>query len=193
MIRAVTILCAALVCLAGTAFAQTGGTIALAGTPDGSSCSIADTGPGVVEVQVLVLDATGVAGIQFAAPRPDCWAGATWLYDTVPVGLTIGDTQDPELGLSVAFGACLDAPILVGSMTFAVSGQAAPCCEYPVIKATGDLYPEINGPIVAVCPMPLHVEGVTASALINPTPDCTCQQIVPVHESTWGAIKALYN
>jgi hypothetical protein len=194
MTRLITLVCLALVCVSSPALSQTGGLISLTGTADGSVCSIIDTSPGSVEVHIIVFNVIGLNAIQFAAPKPNCWTGATWVSDNIPTPVTIGDTQDTVIGLAIAWGGlCLDGPAYVGSMTFSTLGNAPPCCSYPILKATGDLHPEIDGPIAVLCSDPQHVAGVTANAVINPESQCACVQPVPVEESTWGAIKALYN
>lgn len=183
----------ALVCAWSSAWSQTGGKIVLAGSSDGSTCSIVETGPGFIEVHVVVLDVVGLSGIQFAAPKPDCWTDATWVSDDVPVGIFLGDTQDPVGGLSVAFGACLDAPVHVATISFFTTGAGTQCCSYPVLKATGDLHPEVDGPIVVLCSDPTHVAGVPVDAVINPDPSCPCLAPVSAEETTWGRVKALYH
>ena len=187
------VVCAALVCAWSPAWSQTGGKIVLAGSSDGSTCSIVESGPAVVAVHVVVLDVVGLSGIQFAAPKPDCWTDATWSYEEVPVPVFIGNTQDPVQGLSVAFGDCLDAPVHVATIYFFSLGNGAPCCSYPVVKATGDLHPEIDGPIVVMCSDPMNVAGVPVDVVINPDQSCPCLSPVSAEETTWGGVKALYH
>lgn len=188
----------ALTCASVTALAQTS-KIALSTTIDGTSCNIADK-PGTVEVHVIVLDVDAFDGIQFAAPIPDCWTGATYLGETVDGLLHIGNTQDPVGGLSVVWGSCrsggIPAPVHIATITIQTTGKARHCCPYPILKATGDLHPEIPGPIIVVCdpaePYGLRLSGVTVDAVINPDATCECMSSVPVEETTWGAIKVLY-
>jgi hypothetical protein len=193
MNRLTVFICVALAFVSSAALSQVSGRIALAGSSDGSNCSIVDTEPGIVQVHILVLDVVGLLGIQFVAQKPECWTGATWLSDDVPVPVHIGNTQDPTLGLSVAFGECLNSPVHVGTINYATKGTALPCCAYPIIKATGDNYPEIDGPIVVLCSDPSRVAGIGVDVVINSEPQCPCQSVVPVEKTTWGQVKALYN
>jgi len=174
--------------------AQTGAKIALSTTIDGASCNIANTS-GIVEVHVVVLDVTNFDGIQFMAPKPDCWTGAIYLEEEVHGLLFIGDTQDAEIGLSVVWGSCggggLTGPIHVATIRYQTMGMAPTCCPYPILKAKYDAHPEIAGPIIVVCD-PIRIAGVTVDAVINPEVGCMCAVSLPARETTWGAIKALY-
>ena len=60
----------------------------------------------------------------------------------------------------------------------------------PIIKASGDLYPEINAPIVAVCGDPIYVAGIAVDVTINPADNCLCLGPVSAEETTWGRVKA---
>jgi len=171
---------------------QAASRITLTGDAQGLECSISDVSPGYVEVHIWAHDADLLA-IQFAAPAPDCWKGATWVADHVPVGIYIGNSQDYlGSGLSVAFGVCVESPVYVGSISFNVQGRGGNCCEFPVLKAQNDGYPGIEGPIVVTCADPNHVAAVTASAFVNPTAQCACTASVPADDTTWGQIKAMY-
>jgi hypothetical protein len=187
------VVCAMLICAWSPAWSQTGGKIVLGGSADGSECSIVESGAGVIEVHVVVLDVVGLSAIQFAAPKPDCWTDATWMSEDVPVEVFLGNTQDPVGGLAVAFGACLDAPVHVATIYFFTTGTGPQCCSYPVLKATGDLHPEVDGPIVVLCSDPTHVAGIPVDAVINPDPSCPCLSPVSAKETTWGGVKSLYN
>ena len=195
--RLLALACAGLLSASGPAWSQ--GRIALTGSADGTVCSVVDIASGIVEVHIFVFDVVGLTAIQFAAPKPACWSGATWIADNIDTPVIIGDTQDPIGGLSIAWGNCtsdggggFDSPVHVGSMTFFTSGQAPPCCLYPVIKASGDLHPEVDGPIVVLCSDMTEVAGIGVEAVINPQPECSCLTPVPIEETTWGAVKALY-
>jgi hypothetical protein len=195
MIKLIAVVGMVLICLAGPSWSQTTGRIALTSSADGSDCAILDGVAGNVEIHIVILDVMGVAGVQFAAPIPDCWTGATWVSDNIQY-LIIGGTQDPVGGLSIAFGACLDGPVYVGSITVFTLGQCPSCCPFPVIKATNDHYPEFPGPIVAVCgenwSTDMYIAGVSVDAVINPDEQCPCATTIPVETTTWGAVKAVY-
>jgi hypothetical protein len=170
--------------------------VALLGDDEGVSCNIVDNAPGIVQVHMFVYGVDGLAAIQFAAPIPACWTGATWVADQiVPDYLVLGGTQETRYGIAIATR-CLDggpnSPIYLGYMVVDTQGTAASCCEFPIEKAN-DLHPEVPGPIMVLCDQITEVVGVFESGTINANPDCgECLQIVPVEETTWGAVKALY-
>ncbi len=169
---------------------ETLGRIELAADAAGTNCNIVDTAPGFIYVHILITQALAVDGVQFRAPKPACWLGATWLADSMAFPVTIGDTQNDPRGLSIGLGACRSSPVYLGSMIYMTQGQASPCCSYAVLKAF-DLTPEIPTPIMVACDETIH--GIApGTAVINPGPGCYCISPVPVDETTWGAVKALY-
>jgi hypothetical protein len=182
-----------LVCWHGVAASQVVGRMELTSDAQGTSCVIDDSAPGVMSVHMFIRDAGDVLAVQFGAPKPACWVGATWLGDVIPWVVKVGDTQfnDPR-GLSVAFGFCNPSPVYLGSIDYITSGLALPCCEYPIVKVPTDLYPEIEGPIMIVCPNSEEVIGFGAGAVINVDATCDCMQALPTETSTWGAIKEIY-
>jgi hypothetical protein len=188
------VLCVALLCIPSDARSQTKAKIALSTSVDGAECAIVDAA-GITEVHVVVLDVEGFDGIQFAAPKPDCWTGATYLDEEMHGLLSIGNTQDTEFGLSVIWGACgdggLTGTVHVATIRYQTTGQAPPCCDYQILKVKWDNYPDIPGPIIVLCD-PLRIAGVTVDAVINPNPNCPCAAPTPVTPSTWSAIKAMY-
>jgi hypothetical protein len=182
-------------CVSGAAMAQMN-KIALSTTADGRTCNINDT-YGTVDIHVVALDVENFDAIQFAAPIPECWTGATYLGETHDGLLQLGNTQDPVHGLAIVWGGeCLTGNVHVAKITIQTTGAAPPCCPYPIVKATGDLHPEVPGPIIVVCdpsePDGLRLTGVSVDAVINPDPTCGCMSPLPVEETTWGGIKALY-
>ncbi len=193
MNRLITAVFALLVAMPLPALAQ-GAYIALSSQEDGGNCSIVSASSGVVRVHIVVLDANNISAIQFAAPQPACWTNAALLSEDITTELVIGDTQDPVRGLSAAWGTCLQGTLHVGTLSFFATGPAPDCCDYPILKAQDDGFPEIPGPIAVVClEDSLAVEGVPVTATINPTPSCDCTQgPLAVEESTWGRVKALY-
>jgi len=178
-------------CLPGLASGSTG-SFALTSDPEGTNCAIDADEAGQIKIHMFVKEAEGVTAVQFAAPKPDCWTGATWLADNIMFPVVIGDTQlNRTSGLSVAFGACLESPIYLGYMLFNMTGAAASCCEFPVIKAIHDNHPEIPGPLMVDCAI-THVEALTGVAVVNVGPGCNCAQTVANRETTWGGVKEMF-
>ena len=187
----IVIMTGVLICAVTISFSQAQGRIDLVADPGGVSCNILDTAPGLVRVHMLVTQRLGVTAVQFAAPKPACWVGATWLLDEIAFGVPIGDSQNNlPYGLAIGFGACLDSPIYLGAIVYLTQGQALPCCYYPVVK-TEDTYPEIPTPVMVTCDF--EIDGIAGGhAIVNAQPGCSCDEPVPVEQTTWGAMKALY-
>jgi hypothetical protein len=165
----------------------------------GTDCSIIDSSPGIIGIYMYAERAEGVYGVQFRARIPECWTGAVWLGDIIDFDtkLPFGNTQ-ADIGLTVAtvtIGNCPDPAdqhhAFLGIINVMVQGTGESCCVYPVEKAD-DLHPEFPGPIGVTCYETLvGVEG--GYAVINPDLSCPCVQPLPVQETTWGQIKALYH
>jgi len=163
---------------------------------------LVDNAPGMVEVHVVLDQITNANSIQFGAPVPDCWTGATWLADVPTWTLFLGDTQNDASGFVTGFLGEVGGPecpgangqIHVVKMLISVSGTGTTCCPYPIVKASADTYPEIPGPILTRnCGEQIEVHEMGRSlAYVNPDPSCDCMLAVPVQQETWGGIKALY-
>ena len=167
----------ALMLTASMAFAQNG-SIAPFSDANASDCNFADVG-GLNQVYIWHLNTPGATASE-------------WMLDVTQVGWThLGDLKDFELvigtsitGASVSYEACL-----VGSfqlMTVNFFGSAAdPCGLIGIVPA-----PSKAGVRSVDCnETSVFIPG--GQGRINPDGSCTCA--VPVEETTWGTIKALYN
>jgi len=168
--------------------AQNGGRIVLSGDEAGISCNIVDAG-GPVDVHLLHVGFTNVITLQFRAPRPDCWLGATWISD-VTDWMFIGGTQEAG-GWLPHYQACVSGARYLGKMVFMTSGELFTCCPYPVLKAD-DYHPEFPGPIAVSCIDGLIGVDADDRGVINADGTCGCSIPVPVDETTWGRVKSLY-
>ena len=112
------------------AFAQNA-SVGLYVDSNGYTCSFAGNSPGLATAYVVIRpDASGLSGVQFAAPVPQCFGGV-FLFDTPAGGaLTIGDSQQ---GISVALPGCVFNPYNVLQITYQMNGNTTPCCAYPVV------------------------------------------------------------
>jgi hypothetical protein len=188
---AIVIIVGILLLTASPSSPDTLGRIELAADAGGTNCNIVDTAPAVIHVHMLITQALAINGVQFRAPKPACWVGATWLADSNVFPAHIGDTQNDPRGLSIGFGPCRSSPVYLGSMIYTIQGQALPCCLYPVLKAIVDGRPDLPTPIMVACDDMMH--GIAPGfAVVNPGPGCYCISPVPVDDTTWGAVKALY-
>jgi hypothetical protein len=146
-----------------------------------SGCEIIDDGTAYRSVYVFV-SGVDVSGVSFAAPQPECWAGATYIGDVTSLG-RVGNSQT---GVVVVFD-CINAPLLVLEILYFATGGESTCCRYRLFPdpLTGNRYwdchyREWNG----------WASGETV--VINPDASCHCQQPVATETSTWGRVKSLY-
>ena len=179
---------AALAFLTSVGYSQSGGRVELYPDAQMSSCSLVDNAPGVVEIHMFHTNIREATAIQFAAPIPVCWGGATWLGDVIVTGLETGNTQDEFFGISIGYRACLQLPVYIGYMNFITAGAAQTCCIYAAVGATG----APSGQIEVVDCDDRKLYAVGGELVINPDQTCPCEFPIPVRTNTWGAVKALY-
>jgi len=192
--RKVIIAVVVLVLIPVVASADIIGRIGLYTDQIGTNCMIEDSAPGVVEIYIVVdRIVSGISAIQFAAPVPGCWTGATWLADVWPWDLVIGDTQFRNPGGVAIWMSCHGQTVYIGKMLINAQGSAQPCCEYPIVKAD-DGHPEVPTPIVTDCQVPnAALHGIQpSSAVVNGDASCFCFLAIPVETATWGRVKSLY-
>jgi hypothetical protein len=159
-------------------------TIGLYNDTAGMSCNITDGSP-LKMVYVVHITSGNVTASEFSAPKPACWANATWLSDTDIWGWP-GTSQT---GKAIAYGYCITGPMAIHILTinYFVQGSSPACCQYPLLPdpwAGGEVHvADCNNNIVPV---------VGLVSTINGDATCPCGYPVPVEETTWGRVKALY-
>ncbi len=157
----------AILTLAASAHAQFPGTVTLSANSTGTSCGIVD-GFGLVSVYVVHSYTTGAAGCRFSAPLPNCWTGATWISDSNAFRDVEGNSQT---GVTVYYGTCRSAPILVMTILVFSTGSSRPCCPYFVFR---DASIPLYGSDVVTCSMD-EVATLGGGTLVNAVPDqCDC-------------------
>jgi hypothetical protein len=115
-----------LLCYSAGAGAQT---VALYSDPAFTDPYLGLGAPGVIPIYVVVHSPTPVTAVQYWAPIPNCWEGATYFGDDNQFPVTIGDSQS---GIAIAFGDCLSEPVHVQTINVLVS-QPLPsdvCCWF---------------------------------------------------------------
>jgi len=148
-----------------------------------TDCSLVDT-PGQVEVYVIHKATPGATASQF---RIAVDAGVT----CTPINVihnfptTLGD---PATGISISYGFCYPSDILLFTWVFSCSGTSAPCSKLEVVPdpavATGTIE-------VFDCNQ-FRLVGGGGLMYVNPDGSCDCGEVVPVEDTSWGQIKALY-
>ena len=170
-------------CVAGAALAQAPGSIGVFSVfPVDGGCNIVDDG-GFIQVEVLHVHHDGATAAQFKLDVDN--TGWTHLGDMFNFATVIGSSIT---GTSVAYGACLTIPVHLVTVSFA--GTSVPPCTY--ISIVPDPTAP-TGKIEAVdCGWPdwQKIFPTGGEAIVNSTPQCNCS--VPVEDTTWGGVKALY-
>jgi hypothetical protein len=166
--------------VAGLAY---GDTIGLYADNIGTNCNIAES-PTLTYVYVVHVSSGGATASEFMAPKPACWTGATWIQDIEVYGMP-GNSQT---GKSIGYGACLIGTIHILTIVYFSQGLAEPCCVYPVLAVPWSPGGQL---LVADCDFNA-VPAIGLTATVNGNATCPCGCPVPVEETTWGAVKALY-
>ena len=166
---------------AGIAFAQVPGSIGVYADIEGTNCNLTATG-GLLDIYTLHLNTDGATASNFAIEYP---VGITFIADAVPVlgdpFLYIGASIN---GVSVAYGSCMSGTFAI--MKSSTVGLPAACSLVSVVA-----HPDI-GLIEGVDCQSFRFDPppTGGQARINSDGSCDCN--VPVHDSTWGGVKALY-
>ncbi len=160
------------------------GVIGVFEDPQATRCNLFDPAPGLMTVYIVHVLTAGAAASQFAAPMPSCMTGATYLGETSPFMVVLGNTQT---GVAIAYRGCLGGTIHLLTVRYFVQGMSQNCCEFPVVA---DPHLPSGRIEVSSCDFEV-VYAAGAHATINPTSSCACGS-VRVEETTWGQIKAIY-
>ncbi|MCI0452192.1 MAG: hypothetical protein L0Z51_07350 [Candidatus Latescibacteria bacterium] len=173
----------ALVAIAAPAAAQLGDLSAYADQA-GTSCNISDAAVGAVNVY-LIHKHGGASASQFGL---ELTGGAT-LFPTgfnAATGMLWLGTYPSDV--SVSYGAsCVQGDFLIGTAGYFGQGTSPACSRIRFVPAPTSVVP---GSVAAVDCTAAFVALPTGQGIINA--DLTCQCDVPVNETTWGGVKALY-
>jgi hypothetical protein len=184
VMRKVLLLVVPLLFASSVAFGQAG-SIGIFADPLGTDCNLVAPVSGIASFYIVHVFAANVTAAQFSAPQPSCFTCA-YLSDTVVYPVTIGNSQN---GISMGYGACLSSPVHVLTINYLCSVPAPECCQYPVLPDPQAL------PTAGIWTVDCDFNQLAATGragVINPTPDCRCVGAVPVDDTTWGGVKALY-
>ncbi|UCG50427.1 MAG: hypothetical protein JSW58_09435 [Candidatus Latescibacterota bacterium] len=167
---------------AGSAIAETGGTLGLYVDTEGIECNIPDVVPGLLTIN-LIHKTDGAAASQFSLPIPACFT-AVFLSGGDPWGFC----PNPIAGCAIGYGQCLSGAIYVIPINFFGYGTTPPCCKYTVMPDPDAPSGEIE---VVDCEYNI-IYGLGEVAVINGDGSCPCGYTVPAEETTWGQVKALF-
>ena len=167
----------ALVFSVTTSSAQFGGKIGVYGDADGTQCDVVDNG-GLLQVHFI----HSLINSSYACMFKLDISATTWthLEDVWEFPFSLGNSIT---GMEIWYPSCVSGPIYLGLATF-MGSSAAPCTQISIVP-----YPKFEV-IKAVTCDNYWIYPTGGRAIINPDPTCDCS--VPVEETTWGHIKALY-
>ena len=94
----------------------------------------------------------------------------------------------PDTGIAIAFGACRNDAVLQILKLDWLGFGANPACG--TIELAADPFTTQQAVIATSCDFVETVMPTPGKARVNPDANCTCD--IPVAESTWGGVKALY-
>jgi hypothetical protein len=97
----------------------------------GSTCSFSGNQAGILNAYVVVKPhGSGIRGVRFSAPIPDCF-GATFVAESTPgLLVAIGSSQT---GISISSPSCEADPFYALQIVYMTSGGTTPCCEFPIL------------------------------------------------------------
>jgi hypothetical protein len=165
---------------ASLAFAQNGSIMVFSDGADPlvdpADCNFADVG-GLVQVHIWHMYSPGTTASEWMLETP----GYSHLGDQPEFQLVIGTSIS---GVSLSYEACYADNFKLMTVNF--FGNAAPSCSLVrIVAAPG------KAGVRSVDCAENSVLIAGGEGRVNPDGTCTCA--VPVEETTWGNIKALYN
>jgi hypothetical protein len=150
-------------------------------------CDIIDREPGVIHVYVAIM-ASLMSGARFKIDQLD-GANLTWISDAVPVNYTT--TGSSQSGITIMFDRCVEHPHIILNITYMGNGLSEPCGEIRLVSHPDEI-PERLILIDCLEPPRSHTGANHSKMYINSTDSCPCYTLVPVEQTNWGHIKALY-
>jgi hypothetical protein len=168
----------AVVCVSGLAYGQDAGTIDIFSDAGLTSCNV--TAAAQFNVYIGHTNSSGATASAFRIDHP---ATLIFLGEIQAQGLKIGSSED---GVGLSYNTCLNGTFLILTVTY--FDQGTPPCALMTIL--GDSTHPSGQVAIVDCDETAFRFDQGGQARVNP--DGTCQCNVPVEETTWGGIKALY-
>ena len=176
--KKVLLLTLAVVCISSLAYGQDSGTIDIFSDPQLTDCNI--TAVGQFTVYIGHTNSTGATASAFRIDHPSTYF---FLGEQQAQGLMIGNS---ETGVGLSYNTCLSGSFLILTINYLDQGTGT--CE--LMTVLGD-QTHVSGQVAVVdCNETARRYDQAGQARVNP--DGSCQCAIPVEETTWGGIKALY-
>ena len=138
-----------------------------------------------VHVYVVHQNTPGATGCRFKLKPSGSEFGWTYISETSSYAVT-GNTRT---GITASYGACLASNILIATVLYLKDAGSGHCTTLTAVadpaaaSGTIEVY-DCNGNVLVGSAQPL---------LVNPNDRCPVWcQLVPIEETTWGRVKALY-
>ncbi|MCK4773632.1 MAG: hypothetical protein KAT30_02560 [Candidatus Krumholzibacteria bacterium] len=163
------------------------GTIDVFSDPGLADCNFTDSGPVLITVYVAATNsADGTSAAQWKMVIPSTW---TFFGQVSPYPTVVGNVLE---GISIGYGQCLSGDAFLILTVNMLGDGLSPTCSHISIVPDPDAP---SGQIEIVdCQLPLPEKWLSDAAgqgVVNGDGSCPCN--VPVQDTTWGGIKALYN
>lgn len=160
--------------------------------PTGCECNVYDNVFGsLVEVYVVHRDiVTGLRGVRFIVTGG---GGMTMIYlSEAKIGGPLEIGGNIVDGYDVFYGSCVTGSLTIMRITYFASGTSATCSWLEVSAAPTAVTGQVEGDNCD--DQVVLVDGLQTP--VNPDGTCECILLdclpVPVQQTTWGGIKALY-
>ena len=176
--KKVLLLTLAVICISSLAYSQNVGTIDIFGDGQLTTCNV--TAGGLFSVYVAHTNSGGALASRFRIDHP---ATFNFLGDTPAFPLALGNS---ETGIAVSYNTCQTGTFLVLTVNYFDMGTGT--CEWMTILPDQTAAQPSVG--IVDCDEVRWDSQQAGQARVNPDASCTCN--VPVEETTWGGIKALY-
>jgi hypothetical protein len=173
----------ALLFVSSTAFAQAGAIGLFVDNPGFVDCTADDIAPALIPIYVVHHLTPGATASQFMVVQ---MAGfnCTYTGEIIHVPVSIGSTLT---GISVSYGGCMPAPILIATINWFCMGTS-PTCSYL------EVVPDVAAPTgtieVVDC---AFTKLIGTGGVVNFNNDGSCDCYDPVRNTSWGGVKALYH
>lgn len=183
--KRVLLLALTMMCVAGAASAAGVGHLGLFADQAGTSCDVTDATYASFAIYVLQVDADAANTSQFRVILP---AGLTAIKGAFEVPGTMLSLGTFEGGITITYVGCKSSfPLLIGTLNFVGLGTT-PGCQRFIIAADPAV---ASGKVEIVdCSSVIHTVDYNLDAFLSTSGSCGCS--VPVEQSNWSKIKALY-
>jgi hypothetical protein len=184
--KKVLLLTLAVIGVSSLAYGQDVGSIDIFSDAAFTNCNIAAPPAGTFVVYVAQTHVgDGTTAVQFKIDHPPTFSV---LAESSPFALVLGDS---DTGIAISYTTCQTGTFLILTITYLAEDVSAPCglmtiAPDPDATGGGDRIKFVD------CNDNQHYDLTQAGqARVNPDVTCTCNYL-PVQETTWGGIKALY-